>query len=199
MNEQHHNTDFPSDSIEDLVRRQKAPSPSGDFIDRCLATIPPAAASRRNCSNPMGHRFICVDCGVEASITSRLSRRTLLAALTGMTAVAAVLMMMVIIERSWQGPHVAVSNNAVPTTVQPHDRTYGVSWPAAGIATQRPESHEDASDSLLSLRMGLLRHGATSRHHQAATGAIAVSSKERAPGNWELLYRLLDEKTARDL
>ena len=121
----------------------------------------------------MGHRFVCVDCGAEARPASRLRRSTLPAALAAMTAVAAVLMVIVVARQS---PSVAMvaspgATASLPTSVLQPDK-----------------------DSYLCLREEVLRHGVEWLDRRPSMAATPKLVPDRPLSNREFLDRLLAEQ-----
>ena len=46
MTDENHNPDFPADGLDRWVQDQRPPEPSAAFLGHCLATIPPASATK---------------------------------------------------------------------------------------------------------------------------------------------------------
>lgn len=146
--------------------------------------------SPRDCDNPAGHEFLCIHCGSAAEVVGRTRRWAWPAAFSTMSAVAALLLVMLATRSS---PQVAavVEEQAKPVSVE-KEQVPG-DWLAVRNSP-RPMPFPGANESsYLKLRNQVVRYGVESWKSPVSSVATEVRAAE-APLNYrEQLDRLLKE------
>jgi hypothetical protein len=140
----------------------------------------------RACTDPAGHRFVCVHCGNEASVSTR-RRWAWPAALAAMSGVAAVLLAMLVLPHMYPAPTAGRFDVAASPANLAEDAQAG--WP-----TRRDD--EDKT-SYLCLREQVLRHGVEWPDRPQARTSGPTAPTEGPLTNRELLDRLIEEQGLR--
>lgn len=139
----------------------------------------------RACTDPAGHRFVCVHCGSEARISThrRWPWPTALAAVSG---VAAVLLVMLVFQREPSDANVGSSGSA-DNLARPADSV------VFEVGPPTPRASADTA-SYLCLREAVLRHGVAWLDRHRSTSALPLSATDKLLTNRELLDRLIEEE-----
>lgn len=157
----------------------------------------------QSCANPAGHEFVCLHCGSAAPLDSRARRWAWPAALSAMTAVAAVLLVM--LTTHW-GPQVTkqadqhdMASPAPTVAAEPENLE---SAPASGYGLAVGDFSRPALTvrgegmSYLTLRDHVLRYGVEASDLPTAA-AVSGKASEGPLTQRELLKRLLGQQGLR--
>ncbi len=158
------------------------------------------------CTNPSGHRFLCIHCGNDAAPDGGPGRWAWPAALSTMTAVAAILFVMlatrsqpqVAVQRGERGTAIAASSG-VPRQANPAapERRATGDWLATGSEPRPSEGPDIDQTSYLTLRDQALRGGVES--WEVPVSAVVTTARTTdAPLSYrEQLNRLLEQQGLR--
>jgi hypothetical protein len=148
----------------------------------------------QGCKRSGGHRFVCIRCGRDAPTNRGLRRWTWPAAFSTMTAVAAVLLAMLVIRTE---PRIA--GTAIPSLPSGNEIENGrpaESWLAGTNLSRRPPVFGTDEMSYLTLRDQVLRDGVESWKSPAS--AVVVTRTTESPLTYrEQLDRLLKQQDLR--
>jgi len=174
-----------------------------DAVDAVRAAPPPADAfalrqrhSRlRRCNKLTGHRFICAECGAKAGAASRFRYYGASAALALSTAVAAVLLAMLVAR--WGPSDVPAGRSSVPATGQ-GDNTFPTEItslsPSSMGDSGQPRSCDDDAPAYACLRAQVLRYGVEWLDRRPSTAGKPMGSPDKLPSNREFCERLFEEQ-----
>ena len=158
------------------------------------AAILPSPAGRgaggEGCVNPAGHRFLCIHCGSEAPATPRIRRWAWPTAFSGMTAVAAVLLMMLAVRPA---PPIA-DRPEEPRVESAPMSDYGL---AESSASPFHRDHQSNEMPYLALRNQVLRNGVESWKSPVSMVVTTARSVDEPLSYREQLDRLLKEQGCR--
>ena len=158
---------------------------------------------RAPCVNPAGHRFVCIHCGNEGSGPSGFRRLAWPTAFSGMTAVAAVLLVMFAARSAPQMDRQGVPTPA-PSVVQhsgdldgPEEYEASGGWLARMPSTRRPRVSGVDEMCYLDLRNQVLREGVDSWKPLASSVGTTPGPTEGPLSHREQLERLLEQQGLR--
>jgi hypothetical protein len=137
------------------------------------------------CTNPAGHRFLCVHCGSEARAAAR--RWPWPAALAAMTCAAAVLLVMLATQQAPPGSPAGSPGNAV----SPLNLADGA------VAGQHGADVGENTASYLCLRGQILSHGVEWLDRPLPTPYVPTTSTDKPLTSREFLDRLIEEQGLR--
>jgi hypothetical protein len=164
------------------------------------------ASRPSSCTNPSGHRFLCIYCGSDAALVRGAGRWVWPAALSTMTAVAAILLVMLVtrserqvaVQEVKQGAVTPASsvvqvqaNPAAPEKRLPED------WFAIGSVPRAPQGSDAEETSYLTLRDQVLRDGVESWKFPVSAVVTTGRTTESPLSYREQLDRLLKQQGLR--
>ena len=165
------------------------------------------AGRTSSCTNPSGHRFLCVYCGSDAARVRGPGRWAWPAALSTMTALAAILLVMLVAR--WQ-PQIAAQGTkqgtAAPASaiVQGHANPAGPEkrqmpgdWLAMGNVPRPPQGSGTEEMPYLALRDQVLRDGVESWKSPVSPVVTTTRTTEAPLSYREQLDRLLKQEGVR--
>jgi hypothetical protein len=177
---------------------EKLPSPFGRGAggeglgdDALTLTLSQWARGRTEvCDNPAGHEFLCIHCGSAAPKTGRARRLAWPAAFSTMTAVAALLFVMLATRPAPQSAAV-VDEQAKPASLE-MEQMQGY-WLAAQNSSRPLDVFGENESPYLSLRNQVVRYGVESWKSPVSAVATEVRAAEAPLSYREQLDRLLKE------
>lgn len=154
------------------------------------------AGTRPPCASPAGHQFVCIQCGIAAPVPSVVRHWVWPTALAGMTTIAAILLIMLVVakEPPIASPFVAQqpANRSVSEKVQIADFRRAMS-----DSTRSPLASGVGEAAYLRLRGQILRDGVESWKSPVSEVVTAARASEVPLSQREQLQRLLKQQDFR--
>jgi hypothetical protein len=165
------------------------------------------AGKLQSCASPLGHQFVCIHCGSVAPISRIVRRWAWPAALSTMTAIAAILLVMLVtrsepqiaVQEDKQGTAIPASS-VVQRQANPASLENGLAsgyWLAMGDAPRPPRSSGTDEMCYLTLRDQVLRDGVESWKSPVSPAVRSAMTTESPLNYRELLDRLLEQQGLR--
>ncbi len=164
------------------------------------------AGRTTSCTNPSGHRFLCIYCGSDAALVRGAGRWVWPTALTTMTAIAAVLLVMLVthserqvaVQGGNQG-HATRASSIVQLQANPvaPEKRSREDWLAMGSVPHARQDSDTDETSYLTLRDQVLRDGVESWKIPVSAVVTTARTTESPLSYREQLDRLLKQQGLR--